>query len=97
MVSGVVTLDAALPRISINGDITADAGWVSLEILQGVPTLDDDVKVVRAGQKNAQGDGPPLQIDMNLKVDMGPRFYITGMGLDAGLLGSIQIRLQEEG
>ncbi|CCN17125.1 putative exported protein [Bordetella bronchiseptica MO211] len=95
MVSGVVTLDAALPRISINGDITADAGWVSLEILQGVPTLDDDVKVVRAGQKNAQGDGPPLQIDMNLKVDMGPRFYITGMGLDAGLLGSIQIRLQE--
>ena len=32
---------------------------------------------------------------MNLKFDMGPRFYITGMGLDAGLLGSIQILLQD--
>ena len=26
---------------------------------------------------------------------MGPRFYITGMGLDAGLLGSIQILLSD--
>ena len=46
------------------------------------------------------GDDPgtastPLQTSMNLKFDMGPRFYITGMGLDAGLLGSIQILLSD--
>lgn len=92
MVSGKVDIAIALPRISITGDITADAGWVSLEILQGVPSLDDDVRVVRAGDDKKAG--PPMQISMDLKVDMGPRFYITGMGLDAGLVGNIQIVMQ---
>lgn len=94
MVSGVIDLTAAMPRIEIVGDLKADAGWFSLEILQGVPSLDDDVKVVRAGQDPA-AVSTPLQTSMNLKFDMGPRFYITGMGLDAGLLGSIQILLND--
>ncbi|MGU9990095.1 hypothetical protein D0839_03970 [Bordetella avium] len=93
MVSGKVDIDAALPRVSIDGSITADAGWFSLEILQGVPTLDDDVRVVHPGQSLKAG--PPIQLSMDLKVDMGPRFYITGMGLDAGLVGSIQILMQD--
>ncbi|NMK47123.1 translocation/assembly module TamB domain-containing protein [Achromobacter sp. Bel] len=94
MVSGVIDLTAAMPRIEIVGDLKADAGWFSLEILQGVPSLDDDVKVVRAGQ-DPTAVSTPLQTSMNLKFDMGPRFYITGMGLDAGLLGSIQILLND--
>ncbi|QII83773.1 hypothetical protein G3T20_03080 [Bordetella hinzii] len=92
MVSGRVDIDIALPRINIDGEITADAGWVSLEILQGVPSLDDDVRVVRPGDD--QKAGPPIQVGINLKVDMGPRFYITGMGLDAGLIGDLQIVMQ---
>ncbi|MGY6270536.1 translocation/assembly module TamB domain-containing protein [Achromobacter denitrificans] len=94
MVSGVIDLKAAMPRIEIVGDLTADAGWFSLEILQGVPSLDDDVKVRRTGE-DPTAVSTPLQTSMNLKFDMGPRFYITGMGLDAGLLGSIQIQLND--
>jgi len=94
MVSGTVDLTAAMPRIDIVGDLKADAGWFSLEILQGVPSLDDDVKVRRAGD-DPGAVSTPLQTSMNLKFDMGPRFYITGMGLDAGLLGSIQILLND--
>ncbi|CAB3692655.1 Family of uncharacterised function (DUF490) [Achromobacter spanius] len=94
MVSGTINLTAAMPRIDIVGDLKADAGWFSLEILQGVPSLDDDVKVIRAGEDRATVS-TPLQTSMNLKFDMGPRFYITGMGLDAGLLGSIQILLND--
>ncbi|WP_088142568.1 translocation/assembly module TamB domain-containing protein [Achromobacter xylosoxidans] len=94
MVSGVIDLKAAMPRIDIVGDLKADAGWFSLEILQGVPSLDDDVKVRRPGDDPGTVS-TPLQTSMNLKFDMGPRFYITGMGLDAGLLGSIQILLQD--
>ncbi|CAB3656569.1 hypothetical protein LMG26696_03137 [Achromobacter pulmonis] len=94
MVSGTIDLNAAMPRIDIVGDLKADAGWFSLEILQGVPSLDDDVKVRRAGD-NPGAVSTPLQTSMNLKFDMGPRFYITGMGLDAGLLGSIQIQLND--
>ena len=93
MVSGTVDIDAQLPRISITGDLTADAGWFSLEILQGVPGLDDDVRVVRPGDEQARES--PMQMFMNLKFDMGPRFYITGMGLDAGLLGAIEIQMAE--
>src|SRR5690606_3074347 len=33
MVSGTVDVDAQLPRLAITGDLTADAGWFSLEIL----------------------------------------------------------------
>ncbi|KAG1531023.1 hypothetical protein G6F50_016939 [Rhizopus delemar] len=94
MVSGVIDLKAAMPRIEIVGDLKADAGWFSLEILQGVPSLDDDVKVIRAGQ-DPTAVSPPLQTSMNLTCDLGPRFYIPGMGLDAGLLGSIQILLND--
>nr|WP_238889384.1 translocation/assembly module TamB domain-containing protein [Achromobacter insuavis] len=94
MVSGTIDLNAAMPRIDIVGDLKADAGWFSLEILQGVPSLDDDVKVRRAGD-DPGAVSTPLQTTMNLKFDMGPRFYITGMGLDAGLLGSIQILLND--
>lgn len=94
MVSGTVEVRAAMPRLEIVGNLSADAGWFSLEILQGVPTLDDDVRVIRAGD-DPNKVSTPLQTSMDLKFDMGPRFYITGMGLDAGLLGSIQIRLND--
>jgi len=94
MVSGTVELTAAMPRLDIVGDLKADAGWFSLEILQGVPSLDDDVKVHHPGDEPADAS-PPLQTSMNLKFDMGPRFYITGMGLDAGLIGAIQIQMRD--
>ena len=95
MISGVLNIDAALPRVTITGDLTADAGWVSLEILQSVPSLDDDVRVVRPGTQTQASAGTPMQMSMNLKFDMGPRFYITGMGLDAGLIGNIQIVMDD--
>lgn len=75
MVSGTIDLTAALLRIDIVGDLKVDAGWFSLEILQGVPSLDDDVKVRRPGDKPG-AVSTPLQTSMNLKFDMGPRFYI---------------------
>jgi translocation and assembly module TamB len=95
MISGGIDIDAALPRINITGDLKADAGWVSLEILQSVPTLDDDVHVMRAGDKRQAAGDAPIRLGMNLKFDLGPRFYITGMGLDAGLVGNIQILLED--
>lgn len=91
MITGNVDIDAALPRLTITGDLKADAGWVSLEILQSVPTLDDDVRVRKPGDKDKVD--VPMQAGMNLKFDMGPRFYISGMGLNSGIVGNIQILL----
>ncbi len=75
----------------------ADAGWASLEVLQGVPTLDDDVRVVRPGrpaQDDARG-GATLQFDMDVEVDVGQRFYLTGMGPGHGLVGSLRVAMRE--
>lgn len=93
MITGNVDIDAALPRLTITGDLKADAGWVSLEILQSVPTLDDDVRVRKPGDKDTVN--VPMQAGMNLKFDMGPRFYISGMGLNSGIVGNIQILLNQ--
>lgn len=93
MVSGQVNIDASLSRIAIAGALKADAGWFSLEILQEVPALDDDVYVRRAGGAS-DASATPLAVSLDLDVDMGPRFFITGMGLDASLLGAIHIDMQ---
>jgi translocation and assembly module TamB len=94
MMSGRIDIDATLPHMTIRGDIKADAGWASLEVLSEVPTLDGDVIVHRPGDSD-QAAATPLQTDMDLNVDLGSRFYITGMGLDAALAGSIRIRYIE--
>ncbi|HEY0295440.1 MAG TPA: translocation/assembly module TamB domain-containing protein [Bordetella sp.] len=94
MLSGALRLDAELPRLRLTGDLTADAGWASVDILQGVPTLDDDVHVARPGQESA-APATPLQFDMDIGVNAGPRFFLTGMGLDAGLQGSLRIVMQD--
>ncbi|AOB29752.1 hypothetical protein AKI39_02205 [Bordetella sp. H567] len=91
MMSGRIDIDAALPRMSIRGDVKADAGWASLEVLSEVPSLDGDVVVHRPGVDDA-GHATPLQTDLDLNVDLGPRFYLTGMGLDAALGGALRIR-----
>ena len=91
MASGRVTINADLPRVVLRGSIVADAGWASIEALGAVPTLDDDVHVHRPGEAEKTQTGPPLQVDMDIDVNLGKRFYLTGLGLDAGLEGSLDI------
>jgi len=94
MMSGQVDLAATLPSLRISGSLTADAGWVSPEIAASVPTVDDDVTVRRANDKV---DVPSnMDVGMDLTVDLGPRFYVVGMGIDAGLVGRIQIMLDHK-
>lgn len=91
MMTGDIDIVAALPKVSITGKLTADAGWASVEMLTSVPTVDDDVIVVREGQDVAASSA--LDMNMVVDVDLGPRFYLTGMGLDSGLVGALQVRM----
>ena len=93
MVSGGIDIRAEMPAIDITGELKADAGWASLEILSGVPTLDDDVIVVRRDQEVETPSA--TRLSMVMKIDLGPRFYLTGMGLDSGLVGAMEIRLAD--
>ena len=96
MVSGELHMKALMPQINITGKITADAGWFDLDMLGGIPTIDSDVVVIRSTDpvKEKNDDDPvPIDISMNLDVDLGPRFYLTGYGVNSGLIGQMNIQM----
>jgi len=111
MISGDLQVRATLPEIRIGGKITADAGWFDLDMLNAIPSLDGDVVILEPGQKKAALDcadtpapagagpcpesSPPLDLRADLTVDLGPRFYLTGFGLDSGLIGSMDLRMAD--
>jgi len=96
MISGDVLIDASLPSIGLSGKITADAGWFDLDMLNNIPSLDGDVVVLKPGETApAPAQSPPLDMRADLTIDLGPRFYLTGYGLDSGLVGSLNLRLDQ--
>lgn len=95
MVSGELNIDTALPQVTVRGSIQADAGWFDLDMLNDIPTLDGDVHVLVPGQKVVEEPSASLDVDAELSVDLGPRFYLTGFGLDSGLIGQLTIKMKE--
>lgn len=96
MVSGQLNVEARLPDIDINGKLTADAGWFNLDMLGGIPTVDSDVVVIRSTdpvKTSDQKGAEPVNMTLNLEVDLGPRFYLTGYGVNSGLVGQLQIHM----
>src|SRR5690606_26332921 len=94
MVSGKLSLDAGLPRIAIKGSLTADAGWFDLDVLGGIPTVDGDVVVLRPGETQKEVSAP-MDVSMDLELDLGPRFYLTGYGVNSGLVGKLHVMMAE--
>ncbi|HLU00107.1 MAG TPA: translocation/assembly module TamB domain-containing protein [Burkholderiaceae bacterium] len=92
MMTGNLRLDAALPDVAISGKLTADAGWFDLDMLGGIPTVDSDVVVVRAGEEKEPS--VPLGVTLDMEVDLGPRFYLTGYGLNSGLVGNMRVLMK---
>lgn len=95
MMSGELTVDALLPQIDIKGKLTADAGWFDLDMLGGIPTIDSDVVVIRAGDEPLDEEEAPSAIDMamDIEIDLGPRFYLTGYGVNSGLVGQLRVMM----
>ncbi|WP_397474937.1 translocation/assembly module TamB domain-containing protein [Pusillimonas sp.] len=94
MVTGKLRVDAPLPLFSLTGELTADAGWIDLDMLSSVPTVDSDVVVIRSGEKTPEA-GPPMDIELDLSIDLGPRFYITGYGVNSGLVGQMRLLMRQ--
>ncbi|PLC49990.1 DUF490 domain-containing protein [Pollutimonas subterranea] len=94
MITGKLRLAIELPKIAINGAITADAGWFDLDMLGGIPTVDSDVVVMRPGDAK-KAPAVPMDISMDLDVDLGRRFYLTGYGLNSGLIGQLHITMRQ--
>ncbi len=90
MISGDIKVDAQLPALAVTGSVTADAGWIDLDIVGGVPSVDGDVVVVRGGEAPKEVSAP-MDVSLDLTVDLGPRFYLTGYGVNSGLIGQMRL------
>ena len=88
--SGNATIRASLERAQIDGDFTADAGWVELT-RSGLPSLSSDVVIVRPGTEVAARE-PRFALGFDLGIDLGPAFYVKGAGLDARVEGRLRLR-----
>uniref|UniRef100_UPI003340A355 translocation/assembly module TamB domain-containing protein n=1 Tax=Castellaniella defragrans TaxID=75697 RepID=UPI003340A355 len=94
MITGALRIDSVLPNLDIRGKIVADAGWFDLDMLSNIPSLDSDVVILEPGQVSApEESAPPLDIVLDLSVDLGPRFYLTGYGVNSGLVGELNLRM----
>ncbi|MBV2179872.1 MAG: translocation/assembly module TamB domain-containing protein [Castellaniella sp.] len=95
MITGDLQVRATLPQIDLTGKIVADAGWFDLDMLSNIPSLDSDVVILEPGQKAPVPAAPPLDVRADLAIDLGPRFYLTGYGVNSGLIGRLDLRLRE--
>jgi len=95
MLSGDIAIDAGLPNLDITGKITADAGWFDIDMLSEVATVDGDVVVIRKDE-DLEDVPVPMEVSMDLEIDLGERFYLTGFGVDSGLVGSLQVVMAED-
>lgn len=95
MMTGDLAVEAVMPQINIKGHLTADAGWFDLDMLGGIPTVDGDVVVIRAGDtvqdEEDDFEESPLDMSMDIEIDLGPRFYLTGYGVNSGLVGQLRV------
>lgn len=98
MMSGEIMINVNLPKIDLKGKLTANAGWASIDIKDTIPSVDSDVVVLKPGQTTIETPSSNASNDlhMNLMVDLGPRFYLVGMGLNSGLVGAITL-VQDQG
>lgn len=97
MASGSLQIQASLPEILVAGGLTADAGWFDVDMLNNIPALEGDVVILQPGETVQEDAGVPLDLKADVVLDLGPRFYLTGFGLNAGLVGNIDLRVRQGG
>jgi translocation and assembly module TamB len=87
--SGDGALDYGQPHISLKGRLHVDRGRVELHS-GNAPELGDDVVVAGRKSDNA-GKAKLLKAAVDLSLDLGPDFLVTGNGLDARLEGKLHV------
>jgi translocation and assembly module TamB len=88
--SGEVTLQATDKGVLVAGTLKADGGWVGA-LETPLPTVSDDVVVIRASQPVVEDEGrkEPMHIDVQLALN--DRVWFQGRGLDTRLDGNIHV------
>jgi translocation and assembly module TamB len=90
--SGEARLEAGENGLLASGGFKVDAGWIGAPD-EAMPTVSEDVTVVRAAQPApVAGEEPPKEtVRLDLRFDLGPRLYFQGLGLDTRLAGEVHL------
>ena len=94
-ISGATRLTSNHVGLILAGDMAVDEGLIELQG-SSAPTLPNDVKVtgeqIPQDQPETAGTEQSLRIASDLVVKMGDKLKINGMGVEARLGGSVQVR-----
>jgi translocation and assembly module TamB len=90
VVSGNGGITLAPARAELYAKLKVDGAFIDFSQLRGPRSLPGDVVVVRA-QQPKKADTPPVDVTLDVRGDLGPRFYIRGAGLEARLDGALDI------
>lgn len=91
VVSGAGSVRLQKARIALRGELRADQGLIEYR-RAGAERLGDDVEIVGRGRAAASGDAQALPLDLDMTLDVGERFRLHVLGLDATLRGRVQVR-----
>lgn len=78
-------------RVQVNGAFAASAGFIDFS-RPNLPTLSGDVQVVRNVEAPRAAREAPIGFAFDLGIDLGPAFYLRGLGLDTRIDGAVRLR-----
>ena len=90
VVSGDGGITLAPARADLYAKLKVDGAFIDFSQLRGARSLPSDVVVVRT-QQPKKAETKPVEVTLDVRGDLGPRFYIRGAGLEARLDGALDI------
>lgn len=82
-------------RLHVRGGLTVDEGRIELP-KHDAPTVSDDVVIIGA-DPTVPKKPPPLAPEIDVTLDLGDKFFLSGEGLDVQLAGKLRLRADTRG
>jgi translocation and assembly module TamB len=79
-------------RAEVTAKLTADGAYLDLSGLSRAAAVSSDVVVKRRSDPVRAQTAPPVDIVLDLRGDLGRRFYMKGGGVDTRLAGSVDLK-----
>jgi translocation and assembly module TamB len=91
VVSGDGGITLTPERAELYAKLQVDGAFIDFRGLRGARALPGDVVVVQTAQPRTPAAAPPLDVTVAVEGRLGRRFYIRGAGLEARLIGQLEV------
>jgi len=91
VVSGEGGITLTPQRADLYATLTVDGAYVNFDSLRAGRSLPSDVVVARPGAQRKAVAQAPVDVRVDLKGNLGQRFYVQGAGLEARLAGEVNV------